>query len=694
MPNRLADETSPYLLQHAHQPVDWHPWGDEALRLARELDRPVFLSVGYSACHWCHVMAHESFEDPEVAAFLNGHFICVKVDREERPELDHVYMQAVVAMNGHGGWPMTVFLRPDGQPFFGGTYFPPRPRGGLPGFLALIQGVDEAWRTRREFIDEVCAHLVGSLREAARFQAPPEALDDGVFPRAVAALRARFDAAEGGFGDAPKFPPAMVLDFLLGEVARVGDPAALEMTTVTLRAMARGGMHDLLGGGFCRYATDRAWRIPHFEKMLTDNALLARVYLHAWQVTGDGFLRAVAESTLDFLRRELEHSEGGFFSSLDADGPGGEGRYYTWERAEVERALGADAALFCEAFGVIPEGNWEGTNILYAAVPVAEQATTFGLSPVELEARLEDARRRLLAVRDERPRPGLDDKRLAGANGLAMAACAEAGVALGRPDLIEAAVRCASFIRDRLLRPDGRVWRTCSPDGLARHAGVLEDYAYLADGLLALHQATLDPAWSEWARELADLMLTHFSDHADGGFFDTADDHERLPVRPRELQDQAQPNPHAVAVEVLLRLASLEREVGYHEAARRALESVSGLLGRFSQGFARWLTAAHLFLHPVEVTLEGDPVDPRVRSLADAARERWMPGLILIARGAQDENDTVVDDDPDDAPAVDGADTTVAGEVPVAIVCRDSACSLPVTTPAALAALLNPGAPT
>jgi uncharacterized protein len=310
MPNHLIDETSPYLLSHAHQPVDWHPWGEKALRLARELDRPVFLSIGYSACHWCHQMAHESFEDPAVAAFLNGHFVCVKVDREERPELDHVYMQAVISMNGHGGWPMTVFLRPDGRPFFGGTYFPPAPRGGLPGFLSLAEGVDEAWRTRRDFIDEVCGHLLSSLQEASRLQAPPQSLDDDLFPRAVGALRARHDEVDGGFGDAPKFPPAMVLDFLLGEFVRSGAPAAREMVVGTLDGMARGGMHDLLGGGFCRYATDRTWRVPHFEKMLTDNALLARVYLRAWRATGEARFRRVAEATLGFLRRELEHPEG------------------------------------------------------------------------------------------------------------------------------------------------------------------------------------------------------------------------------------------------------------------------------------------------------------------------------------------------------------------------------------------------
>lgn len=693
MPNRLIDETSPYLLSHARQPVDWHPWGEEALRLARELDRPVFLSVGYAACHWCHVMARESFEDPAVAAFLNGHFVCVKVDREERPDLDHVYMQAVIAMNGHGGWPMTVFLRPDGRPFFGGTYFPPAPRGGLPGFLSLAEGVDEAWRTRRDFIDEVCGHLLGSLQEANRLQAPPGALDDGLFPAAVAALRARYDERDGGFGDAPRFPPAMILDFLLAELVRSGDSAAREMVVGTLDGMARGGMHDLLGGGFCRYATDRAWRVPHFEKMLTDNALLARVYLRAWRVTGEVRFRAVAEATLDFLRRELEHPEGGFYASLDADAPDGEGRYYTWEAAEVERVLGDDAGLFCAAHGVTAEGNWEGVNILSAAVPVGELASTFGLSPDELEARLRDARRRLLEARDRRARPGLDHKRLAGANGLALAALAEAGSALDRPELLEAALRCAWFVRDRLRRSDGRLWRTCSPDGLARHAGVLEDYAYLADGLLALHQATLEPEWSKWARELADLMLTHFSDHADGGFFDTADDHERLPVRPRELQDQAQPNPHAVAVDVLLRLASLEREVGYHEAARRSLECVSGLLGRFPQGFARWLTAVHLFLHPVEVTLDGDPSDPRVRSLAEAARERWIPGLILTAGTTDDGEDTVVDHVPafDHVPALDDVSVDVD---PMAVVCRDFTCSLPVTTPAALRELLKPGVKT
>ncbi|MBU1070259.1 thioredoxin domain-containing protein [Myxococcota bacterium] len=674
--NHLIDETSPYLLQHADQPVDWHPWGPSALLLSQELDRPVFLSIGYAACHWCHVMAHESFEDLQVAAFLNAHFVCIKVDREERPDLDHLYMQAVIALNGHGGWPMTVFLRPDGRPFFGGTYFPREPRGGLPGFLPLLEGIADAWRTRRDYIDEVSGQLVEELARVAQVSASPADLETSMLVRAVSAFSERFDAVDGGFGPAPKFPPAMALEFLLREHVRTGDAPALEMVETTLDHMADGGLRDQLGGGFCRYSTDRTWLVPHFEKMLTDNALLARVYLHAHLVTGLPRYRQVAQSTLAFLQRELEHPEGGFAGSLDADSPGGEGQFYVWSHEQVVQVLGPEAGLFCAAFDVTPGGNWEGTNILHRVLSDEELAAGSGGSSTEVAVRLEAACGKLLGERGQRARPALDDKRITAWNGLALAAFAEAGQYLHRPELVATAVRCASFLRARLRREDGRMRRTCSPTGEVRHEGCLEDHAYLAEGLLALYRATLDESWFVWAVELGAIMLEHFADPAGGGFFDTADDHEALAVRPKEVQDQATPSAGAVAAGVMLQLGVLTGDPRWLEVARGALEAVSGLLARVPQGFASWLSEAGPFLDPAEVAIVGDPADPSTLALVGRVFARWSPGLSVavglpgcaVPLAAQ-------------KPMIDGR--------PTAHVCRAFTCLPPETDPDRLAELFE-----
>ena len=676
--NRLSGEASPYLLQHADQPVDWHPWGEEALRLAGELDRPVFLSIGYAACHWCHVMAHESFEDPTVAAFLNANFVSIKVDREERPDLDHLYMQAVIAMNGHGGWPMSVFLKHDGRPFYGGTYFPPDPRHGLPGFLQLLEGLSDAWRTRRDQIEEVSGLLLASLEQARLPEIQAESLDAELVSRAVTAFGRGFDPVHGGFGAAPKFPPSMALEFLLREHARTGNPTALEMVRTTLTRMAGGGLFDQLGGGFCRYSTDAVWLVPHFEKMLTDNALLARVTMHAHLATGDAAFRRVCERTLEFILRELGHAGGGFAGSLDADSEGTEGRYYVWSHEEVCRVLGEDSELGCAALGVSQEGNWEGTNVLHAARSNAELAAQFGLATDEVEARMEHVRERLLQARGLRERPGQDHKMITAWNGLALAALAESGACLGRPDFIDAAVRCARFLHRKLRREDGRLMRTCSPGGEVRHGAFLEDYAYLADGLLALYRATFDEAWFLWARELAGLMLAHFSDADGGGFFDTADDHERLLVRLREVQDQAAPNAAAMAACVLLQVGALTGDPQFTEAARAALEPVSGFLARHPQGFSQWLCAVEQWISPLEVSIAGDPDDPRTNQLIGPTRSRLFPALTIAAGRSAGAVSLLAN-----KPMIDGK--------PTAYVCRGFTCLPPVTDPGDLERLLSPG---
>ena len=450
MPNRLQHETSPYLLQHVDNPVDWYPWGEEALQRARDEEKPILLSIGYAACHWCHVMAHESFEDEATAAYMNAHFVNIKVDREERPDLDGIYMRAVQALTGQGGWPMTVILAPDGRPFFGGTYFPKTPRYGMPSFLQVLASVDNAWTTRRVEILESAGEIAAHLDQPIAMSGEPEALNDGLFLQAQQGLQGSFDAEKGGFGRAPKFPQPMTIEFLLRAHQRYGDAGALRMAETTLERMARGGIYDQVGGGFARYATDDDWLVPHFEKMLYDNAQLARVYLHAYQLTGKPLYRRVVEETLDYVVREMRHEEGGFYSSLDADSEGVEGRFYVWSAAEIRSLLGDDADLFMRYYGVTDHGNWEGHNILNVRLPAAEAAIAFELTPAELESRLAAARRMLYAARARRVWPGLDDKVLTAWNGLMLAAFAEAGRALDRADYVDAARANASFLYETL----------------------------------------------------------------------------------------------------------------------------------------------------------------------------------------------------------------------------------------------------
>jgi uncharacterized protein YyaL (SSP411 family) len=670
--NRLAGETSPYLLQHAHNPVDWYPWGPEALARAAAEDRPIFLSIGYAACHWCHVMERESFEDEATAEQLNRDFVAIKVDREERPDLDQVYMSAVQAMTGGGGWPMSVFLTPDGKPFYGGTYFPNTSRHGLPSFRDVLTGVAEAWRDRRAEIEEQGAHLASSLNASSRLPVAPSIADRGVFDRAIASLEREFDAREGGWGRAPKFPQSMTLEFLL----RRGDARSLAMARRTLDKMADGGIHDQLGGGFHRYATDAIWLVPHFEKMLYDNGQLARVYVHAFQATGERRYLDVAQDTLVYVLRELTRDDGTFAASHDADTDGVEGATFTWSADEIRAILGADAAEFLDAYGVTDHGNWEHANILARVTPASDVAA---------EARLAASRERLLAVRAIRPQPARDDKALAAWNGLAIGALADAsrvvaGAAGAR--YREAAVRCASMLVDALRSPDGRLRRSWK-DGRASHDGVLEDSTHLADGLLALYEATFDERWFVVARDLMEQVLAQFADPA-GGFFDTAADAEALITRPKDLQDNAVPSGNAMAATVLLRLAALTGEGRYRDAAEAALRLTAAFVDRYPTGFAQWLIALDFALADVvEVAIVGDPGDPATAALRAPLDEGYRPNQVIAI--ASDPASSVV-------PLL--ADRVARDGRPTAYVCRGFVCRMPVTEPAALAAELAAGATT
>jgi hypothetical protein len=667
MPNRLAGETSPYLLQHANNPVDWWPWSADALARAKLTDRPIFLSIGYAACHWCHVMERESFEDEATAAYLNEHFVPIKVDREERPDLDQVYMSAVQAMTGGGGWPMSVFLTPDGKPFYGGTYFPDEPRHGMPSFHQVLEGVRRAYSEQRAEVEQAGVRLVSALVEQGRLPAGGAPPTTTVLDAATAAIEGSFDPRNGGWGEAPKFPQPMTIEYLLRRHLATGDPRPLAVARRSLDAMADGGIRDQLGGGFHRYATDAIWLVPHFEQMLYDNAQLARVYVHAWQVTGDERYREVAEDTLDYVLRELTTGDGAFAASQDADTDGVEGATFTWTAAEIREVLGEDAPAFTAAYGVTDDGNWDGVSILSRVLPRGDD---------EAEARLARARALLLERRRTRPQPARDDKVLAAWNGLAIAALADAGRLPGGGRYVEAAVRAADAVLAGLLAQDGRLRRSWK-DARATGDGVLEDYADLADGLLALYEATFDERWFGVATRLADQILDRFADPG-GGFFDTATDHEPLITRPRDLQDNAVPAGGSMATLVLLRLAALTGDGRYRSAAERALGTVGGFLARYPTAFANWLTAADFALAPVvEIAIVGEPGSAETNRLLAPALEGYRPNQVLAVTA---EPATSV------VPLLGGR-FALHGR-PTAFVCRSFACRQPVDEPEALAALL------
>ncbi len=645
MPNRLAQETSPYLLQHKDNPVDWNPWGEEALTRAREEDRPLLVSIGYSACHWCHVMERESFEDEATAELMNERFVCIKLDREERPDLDSIYMEACQAMTGHGGWPLNVFLTPEQVPFHAGTYFPPQARQGMPSWSQVLRAVSVAWADGKDEIRANGARIAERLRGGALLAPSAEPFEDHRLDEAVGKLRDAHDPVHGGFGGAPKFPPSSALEFLM----RRGE---LEVPRDTLREMATGGIYDQVGGGFARYSVDERWLVPHFEKMLYDNALLARAYLHGWQVTGEPLFRRVCEETLDWALRELRGPEGGFMCALDADSQGVEGKFYVWSLAELREVAGEEAATW---FGASESGNFEGSNILVRGSG----------EPPELD----EWRRRLYEVRSRRVWPGLDDKRLAAWNGLMISALAEAGAVFEREDFLDAARACGDFVLGEMC-PDGRLRRTWK-DGRARLNAYLEDHAFLLEGLLALYEATFEPRWFTAARELADETIERFADPEHGGFFETSADHEQLVARRKDLEDHPIPSGNASAAMGLLRLAALTGEYGYEERAVSVLRLLHEVATRHPVAFGHLLQALDFHLSPVrEVALVG----PDRGELERTVRARFRPHVVLAGG------------EPADVPLLEGREP-VDGRA-AAYVCERFACLRPVTEPSELAALL------
>ncbi|GAB4574413.1 MAG: thioredoxin domain-containing protein [Anaerolineae bacterium] len=682
--NRLQHESSPYLRQHADNPVDWYPWGQEAFDRAQAEDKPILLSIGYSACHWCHVMAHESFEDPETAAMMNEHFINIKVDREERPDVDSIYMQAVQTMNnGHGGWPLTVFLTPEGRPFYGGTYFPKEPRYGMPSFRQILEGVADAYRTRRDEVETVGTNLQQALaRNLLPFQPEDEVLNRDLLETAFKRMERDFDWRSGGFGGAPKFPQPMNLAFLLRHFARTGAESALEMVRLTLDKMARGGIYDQIGGGFARYSVDAMWLVPHFEKMLYDNAQLARLYLHTYQIMGDPFFRRIAEETLDYILREMTAPSGGFYSATDADSEGVEGKFFVWDKAEIEALLGEDAPLAIAYWGVTEHGNFEGRNILFVPQKDAVVAAEFGISEDELRQRIAHARQRLYEARARRVPPGLDDKILADWNGLMITALAEAARVLGREDYRAAAIQAAEFALHEFVTPEGRVLHA-HKDGVSKFNGFLADYALLAEGLLALYQTTFEPRYFTATRQLVDVALVRFA-APDGGYYDTSDDHEALLVRPRTLQDNAVPSGGAVLARVALMLTAYTGDPRYEEAARGALALLSNAMAEVPLAFGESLNAVDLLVNGiVEVAIAGDPAAPETRALLNAIQQPYRPGIITAL--------TPIDAGDSDAIPLLRQRTLRDGR-PTVYVCQNFTCANPVHTPDETAALLDQAA--
>ena len=670
MSNRLAKETSPYLLQHAHNPVDWYPWGSEAFERARRENRPILLSVGYSACHWCHVMERESFEDQETARVMNELFVNIKVDREERPDVDSIYMQAVQAMNGHGGWPMTVFLTPALAPFWAGTYFPPDDRQGMPSFRRVMRAVADAYHTRTADVERVAAsmrEMYASTTERARSTGR---LSAELLERARRGLLATFDPALGGFGSAPKFPHAMAMECLLQQWARSGDGDALHAVRFTFQRMARGGIYDQVGGGFARYSVDAEWLVPHFEKMLYDNALLARCAVHLWQATKDSEPRRICEETIDWIAAEMTSPAGGFYSTLDADSEGHEGKFYLWDEPELRAVLGADADAIIAHWGVTAEGNFEGRNILHVA--------TGDPAPPGLA----EARRRLYDVRARRVRPARDEKILASWNGLMLRAIAEAARAFDSPHFRALAIRNGEFLFREMVR-DGRVFRS-HKDGVTRIPGFLEDHAAVALGALSLYELTFERQWLDRARALADAIVEWFWEDEAEAFFDTAKDHEELLTRPRDVTDNATPSGTSLAGELLLKLGDLMGDADATRRATHVLETLAEPMTRYPLAFGHALTATDLAVNgALEVALVGDTARADFRALERVVGAHYAPSLVIAGSGPDDDVALLRE-----RPAREGRAT--------AYVCRGYVCDAPANDPAELdrrlATLLASGA--
>ncbi|MGH2592286.1 MAG: thioredoxin domain-containing protein [Anaerolineae bacterium] len=679
MPNRLANETSPYLLQHADNPVDWYPWGEDALRKAKEENKPIFLSIGYAACHWCHVMEHESFEDPATAALMNERFVNFKVVREERPDLDAIYMQTVVAMTGHGGWPMSVWLTPDGVPFYGGAYFPNTPRHGMPAFRQLLAALSDAWNKQPDQVQQTTVSVLDHLRQESNLIGASDAsLESDRLDVTVQNVGAAFDWTNGGWGKAPKFPQPMTIEFLLRYHARLGDEYSRRMFDKALTKMARGGIYDHIGGGFHRYATDAIWLVPHFEKMLYDNSQLARAYLHAWQLTGDDFYQRVAVETLDYVVREMTHPDGGLYSTQDADSEGEEGKFFVWSIEEIREILGDESVLFNDVYGVAQSGNFEGHNILHVARDPEAVAKAHGVDLDRLGIILAESKCKLFGARDKRVKPGRDEKVLTAWNGLMLAAFAEAARALKREDYRQVAIRNADFILRELRTPEGRLLRSWKDGSGAKLNGYLEDYSHLIEGLLALYQTTLDARWFVAARELADTLIAHFA-APDGTFFDTSDDHETLITRPRDVQDNAMPSGNAMAATVLLKLGAYTGDPRYTEIAEKSLRGLQGAFQQYPTAFGQWLVAYEFAVgSPKEIAVVGDPQSADTQAMLDVIFGGFRPHQVVALKRPGETSPIPLLDYREQ---IDGK-TTVS-------VCQNFACQMPVTDPGALAEQLG-----
>ena len=677
MPNRLANETSPYLLQHANNPVDWYPWGEEALQRSKNEDKPILLSIGYSACHWCHVMERESFEDEATALLMNEYFVSIKVDREERPDLDAVYMEAVQMLTGSGGWPMTVFLTPEGKPFYGGTYFPPVDRFNMPGFPRLLESVARSYRDSRSEIDRVTNQITEQLGRTGQIPKGDSPVTVETLHQAYTVLATNFDYQNGGHGTAPKFPQAMNLEVLLRYYRHGYNDRALEMVDLTLEKMARGGIYDQIAGGFARYSTDAYWLVPHFEKMLYDNALLSRLYLHAHQATGRGMYRRIAEETLDYILREMTGPEGGFYSATDADSEGEEGKFFVWTPSEIEAVLGDEAAIFSGFFGVTQAGNFEGNNILNIKQKASDYARQQGIALERLVDVVERGKNSLLTEREKRVHPLLDDKVLASWNGMMLRSFSEAGSALSREDYLDAAIKNASFLLET-MRPHGKLLRTYRA-GQAKLSGFLEDYSFVADGLLALYEATFNQRWLDASVDLADRMIQLFWDDGVGGFYDTSIEHDQLVVRPRDVLDNAQPCGGSVATEVLLKLAVITGNEEYRVKAATPLRTLKDLMGRAPAGTGQWLAALDFYVStPKEVVIIGPREDSKTAALLQTVNGNFHPNKVLV--GAENEGEHGL-------PLL-ASRGMINGE-PTAYVCENYTCQLPVTTPEELSVQLK-----
>lgn len=631
--NHLINETSPYLLQHAHNPVDWYAWGPEAIQRAHTENKPILLSIGYSACHWCHVMEHESFENPTTAALMNQNFVNIKVDREERPDLDSVYMEAVQAMTGRGGWPMTVFLTPDGVPFYAGTYFPPDNRYGsqMPGFPQVLLALAQAWQERPDDIAHNATQIKAVLESSMNIGGTTgNELNVGLLETAWKILANQLDQKRGGLNGAPKFPQPMLLDFTLRYYQHSRQPLVLNWLELTLHKMANGGMYDQLGGGFHRYSTDAVWLVPHFEKMLYDNAQLALTYLQAFQLTKNVFYKQIAVETLNYVKREMLSPEGGFYSTQDADSEGEEGKFFVWSKTEIEKALGEMAPAFLSYYGVTDKGNFEGHNILNVARGLDDVAAELKISPTELKKSLEQGRAQLFELREQRIKPGRDEKMLTAWNGMMLKSFAYASRVLNRVDYREVAIKNAEFVLDR-LEHDGKLLRTYK-DGQAKLNGYLEDYSNFTAGLLALYEATFDLKWLQEARRLTDAMLERYWDDSINGFYDTANDHETLVVRPRSYFDNAVPSGQSVATDVLLHLALLVNDNQHYQAkAHTVLDQFGLTAAEHPSGFGRLLTSLDFYLSsPYEIVIVGEQNTPGVQSLLDVIYSAYLPNKVVM----------------------------------------------------------------